>query len=234
MNFVKRRKTSSKLDIPDGARKEMEFLFLHDIVSKVEKYNIPSALIINIDQTPLKYVPVGNETLAARGEQSVTIEGSADKRSITGTFAISFNGDFLLMQLIYGGKPSQSLPRFEFPRGFSLSTNPKHFSNTEESLKCLKEVVNPYVKHQRQLLKLSTNQKALVIMDVFTGQMMTAVLEAFKEANVCIVNVPANMTKFYQPLDLMVNGYAKRFLKRKFNEWYSGQVKAQLDNGVSR
>ena len=233
MNFVKRRKTSAKVDISDGARKEIEFLFLHDIVSKVEKYNIPSALIINIDQTPLKYVPVGNETLAARGEQSVTIEGSADKRSITGTFAISFNGDFLPMQLIYGGKTSQSLPRFEFPRGFSLSTNPKHFSNTEESLKFLKEVINPYVKHQRQLLKLSTNQKALVIMDVFTGQMTTAVLEAFKEANVCIVNVPANMTKFYQPLDLTVNGYAKRFLKRKFNEWYSGQVKAQLDNGVS-
>ena len=38
---------------------------------------------------------------------------------------------------------------------------------------------------------------------------------------------------FYQPLDLTVNGYAKRFLKRKFSEWYSGQVKAQLDDGIS-
>ena len=61
MNFVKRRKTSSKVDIPDGARKEIEFLFLHEIVSQVEKYDIPPALIINIDQTPLKY-----ETLAAK------------------------------------------------------------------------------------------------------------------------------------------------------------------------
>ena len=52
-------------------------------------------------------------------------------------------------------------------------------------------------------------------------------------ANICIVNVPANMTKFYQPLDLKVNGYAKRFLKRKFNEWYSGQVKTQLDKGIN-
>ena len=41
------------------------------------------------------------------------------------------------------------------------------------------------------------------------------------------------MTKFYQPLDLTVNGYAKQFLKCKFNEWYSGQVKAQLDNWIS-
>ena len=64
MNFVKRRKTSSKVDIPDKARKEIEFLFLHEIVTKVEKHNIPPELILNIDQTPLKYVPVGNETLA--------------------------------------------------------------------------------------------------------------------------------------------------------------------------
>ena len=66
-------------------------------------------------------------------------------------------------------------------------------------------------------------------MDVSTGQMTTVVLET----DICIANVPANMTKFYQPLDLMVNGFAKRFIKSKFNEWYSGQVKAQLDDGIS-
>ena len=32
----------------------------HDIVAK---YDIPSALVVNIDQTPLKHVPVGNETM---------------------------------------------------------------------------------------------------------------------------------------------------------------------------
>ena len=41
------------------------------------------------------------------------------------------------------------------------------------------------------------------------------------------------MTKYYQPLDLTANGYAKRFLKSKFTEWYSSQVRAYLDNGVS-
>ena len=64
MNFVKRRKISSKVDIPDKAHKEIEFLFLHEIVTKVEKHNIPPELILNIDQTLLKYVPVGDETLA--------------------------------------------------------------------------------------------------------------------------------------------------------------------------
>ena len=31
----------------------------------------------------------------------------------------------------------------------------------------------------------------------------------------------------------MINGYAKRFLKRKFNEWHSGQMKGQLDDAIS-
>ena len=209
MNFVKRRKTSSKVDIPDKARKEIEFFFLHEIVTKVEKHNIPPKLILNIDQTPLKNVPVGNETVAPRGETSVTIEGSSDKRSITGTFAISLHGHFLPMQLIYGGKTSQSLPRYRFPKGVCLSFNPKHFSNTNKSIKFLKEIITPYVVKQRKLLKCQVDQKALVIMDVFTGQMTMEVLNAYEEANILIINIPANMMKYYQPLDLTVNGYAK-------------------------
>ena len=89
----KRRKTSSVVDIPDSARKEIEYLFLHDIVDTVEKYEIP--LSLNLDQTPLKYVPVDNETMALSGSQSVTIEGSSDKRCITGTFTIAMHGEFL-------------------------------------------------------------------------------------------------------------------------------------------
>ena len=49
MNFVKRRKTSSKVDLPDKARKEIKFLFLHEIVTKVEKHNIPPELILNVE-----------------------------------------------------------------------------------------------------------------------------------------------------------------------------------------
>ena len=126
-------------------------------------------MIINIDETLLKYVPVRNETLAAGGEHSGTIEGDRNKRLITGTFTISLHGEFLPMQLIYGGKTTQSLLRFEFSSDFYLSVNPKHSVNTKESFKFLDEVIKRYVKKQRQILKRSTDQKAVVIMDIFTG-----------------------------------------------------------------
>ena len=52
-----------------------------------------------------------------------------------------------------------------------------------------------------------------------------------EENNILLTNVPANMTKFYQPLDLRVNGYAKRFIAKKFNGWYSNQISKQLEDG---
>ena len=51
-------------------------------------------MIINIDQTLLKYVPTGNFTLAAKGSTTVTVEGGSDKRCITGTFGVTFTNKF--------------------------------------------------------------------------------------------------------------------------------------------
>ena len=135
MGFVRRMKTTGKPEIPPGAKKEAELLYLHDIVAYIKEYDIPSNLVMNLDQTPLKYVPVSHHTLAKKGKKSVAIAGSSDNRSITGTFIITLDGKFLQLQLIYGGKTEQSLPRFKFPDNFTLSANPKHFNNTEESIK---------------------------------------------------------------------------------------------------
>ena len=37
MEYVGRRHTSTKVDIPDVARKEIEYVFLYKTVSKIEK-----------------------------------------------------------------------------------------------------------------------------------------------------------------------------------------------------
>ena len=117
MGFVRRRGTTAKFEIADGAFKEL-LLFTHDIVSKVDKYNIPDSLIINIDQTPTKYVPVSRSTLAKKNSKAVAIKGSSDKRSITATFSITFSGKFLPMQLIYGEKTKNLCPDSNFPMIF--------------------------------------------------------------------------------------------------------------------
>ena len=94
-DFARRRKTSTYVDLPESARKEIECLFLYEIVPKVEKNAIPDSLTISFDQTPLKMVQCGNNTLAKENSKAVAIVGADDKRSITALIAliviISFN-----------------------------------------------------------------------------------------------------------------------------------------------
>ena len=112
MGFSRRRKTSTKVDLLESARKEIEYLFLYEIVSKVEENTISDSLAINFDQTPLKMVQCGNNTFAKKNRKVVTIVGADDKRSITAIFSITLSRKFLPIQLIYGGKTSQSFSRY--------------------------------------------------------------------------------------------------------------------------
>ena len=104
MSFVRYMKTSSKVTIPGGARKKLEYFFRHEIVAMIEKYKILHSMRINIDETPLKYVSVENFTLVQKGSTAVIVGGVNDKRCIAGTFGISFKGNFLPIKLIYAGK----------------------------------------------------------------------------------------------------------------------------------
>ena len=94
MSFVKRAATTTRPEIPEGgARKEAEIIF---------------HIIKNIDQTPLKFAPASSQTMATKNSKHVHETGFSYKQAITGTFGILLSNRFLPMQLIYGGKTTQS------------------------------------------------------------------------------------------------------------------------------
>ena len=175
-------------------------------------------MILNLDQTPSKLIQTSCYTLAKGGSKDIPLAGSSDKRTITATFVISLSGNFLPIQLIYGGKTDRSIPRVKFPPSFSLSANPKH-SNTKEAIKVTNDVVIPYIKRERARLSLDENQTAILIMDVFRGQMTNEIISLLKENNIILIRVPANMTHIFQPLDLTVNQWAKNFMRDRFSQW---------------
>ena len=181
----------------------------------MEKYQIPPSLIIDFDQTPSKYVQISSNKMKKKGTKKVPISGIDNKRSITATFSITMKNKCLPMQLIYKGKTTQSLPKIQFPNGFSLSANLKHYSNETESLKFLKEIILPYVKTERERLGLET-QPALLIYDVFRGQTTDKFLDVLKDNNILSTKIPPNMIHVFQPLDLIVNKFAKDFMKVNF------------------
>ena len=101
------------------------------------------------------------------------------------------------------------MPKVKFPDSFSLSVNEKRFSNTNESLKLIEDIITSYVEKERGKLGLSDNQPALVIFDVFSGQMTDPVLQKLKDNFIKVVKVLANMTNLFQPLDLTELGLLK-------------------------
>ena len=136
INFAKRRKNSSKLNIQEGVHNKIEFIFLHEILSKL--WSTTHHLCSNqFRPNPNQIRPSWqwNPYNAGRAfSNNWAIAGSADKR---------ING---AQQRVF------QRSRDNFLSGSSQSySNPKLFPNTVESL----EVIIPYVKNQQRQVKLS-------------------------------------------------------------------------------
>lgn len=111
-----------------------------------------------ISQTSLKYVLVGNVTLAIKE----TVCNNARKQR----FGISLNNIFLPKQLDYAGKSEQSFPRYKSLHEFSLSINPTHYFNSMESNKLTDEVIAPYLKNKVKNISLPPIHKGFLIRSI--------------------------------------------------------------------
>ena len=145
LNFVRRTVTTSRPVVIEALWIEIWTLFLRNICTLVQTYNIPDELIINVDQTPSKYMPTSSVTTAEKNSKHVPKQEVDDKCAITLTLAKTLSGDMLPFQMIYTGKTSCSLPAAKFPKSFLLGFNKLHWSNEEETFFLLKEVISPYI-----------------------------------------------------------------------------------------
>ena len=133
--------TTSRPIVASSLREEVRTQLHNDIASAVLKCNIPDELILNIDQTPSNFMPTENVTMAETGSKYVSRKSGNNKRGITVILSETITGKIFPFQLIYTGKTARSLPSVEFPNGFCLSYNPKHWSNEYETINLLDSVV---------------------------------------------------------------------------------------------
>ena len=151
-------------------------------------------------------------------------QGADDKHAITLTLAETLSGDMLPFQMIYTDKTSRSLPTAEFPEGFLLGFNKSHWSNEEETLRLLKEVISAYITKVKKKLKLPQNQVACLIWDAFKAQSIEKVKLELEHLNIKDVEVPKNMTHLLQPLDLTTNGVVKKMEQREFRDYFTNCI----------
>ena len=104
MSYVRRFTTTGKFELPQGVKREVELLYIHDIVNLIQTHKITKLMVLNLDQTPVEYVPSGKTTLAKQSTSSVPVCSFSDKRMVIATFIITLEEIFLRMQLIYSAK----------------------------------------------------------------------------------------------------------------------------------
>ena len=142
--------------------------------------------------------------MAETGSKHVSRKGGNDKRGITVILSETITGKILPFQLIYNGKTAHSLPSVEFPNGFCLRYNPKHWSNEYETISLLESEVHPYCQ-VREELGLQNDQKALILWDAFKAQSIDKVTKELEPLHVVQVMMPKNMTHLLQPLDKCIS-----------------------------
>ena len=170
--------------------------------------------------------------LAAAGSRRVEVIGLGDKRQITATFAAALDGTFLPMQILYQGKTDRSHPNYAFPDGFDIFHTPNHWANEETCLRFFENIIFPYIEKVREEIGVPS-QKAMVLMDNFSGQKTTSLLEKLEEKGIVVVMIPAGTTDRLQPLDVSTNKAAKDFMREKFRHWYAQEVEKQLQAGTA-
>ena len=221
MNFVKRRGSTAMKMTPENFDNIKE-QFIYDVKTVVDMEDIPPELVF------ISIVPGSSWTMELKGSKRVEIAGSGDKRQITALLCGTMAGEFLAPQLIYQGKTSACLPKHKFPSDWHITCTPNHWSNESKMIEYIKLIIIPYVEQKRKELKLSKNQAALALFDVFKGH-QTPVTSLLEEHNILVVPIPANCTDRLQPMDLSINKAAKDFMRSK---WYATQVQVQLDEGA--
>ena len=203
MGYVMRKACSkSKVDVAQFEVLKGEFLF--EIQNIVCMDSVPPELVINFDQTALNYVPIPDWTMEKEGTKRVEIIAKDDKRQLTAVFAGSATGEFLPLQLIYEGKTDRCLPYYNFPSSWHITKTPAHWSNELTMKEYFTEIILPYVNEKKRILKLSSDQPALLIFDNFKAQCTPSFLTLLDANKINVVIIPPNCTDRLQPVSTMI------------------------------
>ena len=165
MGFAKCIFTTAAKKLMSEEFEDAKAQLLEDIETVAKLKDIPPQLVINLDQTVVKYTPVSSWTLEKKGAKCVEIIGTDDKRQITATVAGTMSGELLPTQLIYGGKTPAYLPKVNFSTKWSKKFTPNHWANEDTVLSYIYNILLLYISKVHKDLHLPTSHAALLIID---------------------------------------------------------------------
>jgi hypothetical protein len=208
----------------------------------VKDEQIPSALIVNSDQTQVVLAQGCHMTYASSGAKQVATVGVEEKRAITILPSVTNHGLLLPIQAIHKGQNPKSLPsptarsRYESEKAgflFELSKTSTYWSTIATMQNFVNVTLAPYFGSIREELGLDQDQMALWLIDCWSVHRSKEFLEwmASKHPTIIVLFIPAGMTGLFQPCDVGLQRIFKHSLKKSAHEDVVREVLSQLESG---
>jgi hypothetical protein len=235
--------TKAAQKLPVNAEEQCENAFLRR-AWLIKEHSIPAEFVINADQTGVVYLPGSRMTWAPIGSKQVSMIGNEEKRAFTTLLAINAAVGRLPIQCVYEGRTNKSTPKKSAPYRkdcddanfhFIFSGTGNHWSNQKTMREWVELVVIPYLERERERLGLHPNQKALLIIDVWSVHRSAEFQDWMREnyPNIIIDFIPGGCTGIGQPLDVGINRPFKHAVKVAYHAWLVETLIEQRSKGKS-
>ena len=196
-------------------------LFWNEVHKCIKEEGFTKYNIFNMDETPLFFNMVPNTTIAKRGKKSIIIKTqNQQKCRISVLLCIAADGSKLPPLIILKGKSGGIIEK-------NISKN--NLVITKKCYVCVNDnawSTDSIIKHWfynvwLRYIKIEENlceNAGYLILDKASSHLTNNVLEMFKNNNQFISFIPAGLTRFIQPLDVVINKPFKDALRKKYIE----------------
>ena len=131
LDWVKKRYTTAKTEMNPALYEELTFYWKRKIANVIFEHKIQKEMILSFHQTALGFPAQNKFTFTGKVVHSVPIANVDNQRQITATFCVNTVGDFLPVQLIYGGVTDKCHLKVKFPELFHITHSQNHWSNED-------------------------------------------------------------------------------------------------------
>ena len=197
-------------------------LFWNEVHSTIKNNGLGRCNIFNMDESPIFFNMVPKKTIAKRGKKTILIKTqSQEKVRISIILTISADGDKLKPLIIFKGKTGGLIEK-------NLSKNSYVISNkcvicVNQNAWATDSIIkvwfnNIWLEYLRKAENLCENV-GYIILDRATSHQTPEILDTFKTQDKFVTFIPPGLTRFIQPLDVVVNKPFKDHLRKKYIEY---------------
>lgn len=217
--IVIRAKTHESQRLPQEVMDEAKG-FVNRIRPSANMPNRDKRFIINMDQTPVFFSMVPNNTLQQRGSRTVNVRASSGSTiRITAAVTVTAAGGRLPLLIVYKGKPNGRIARdFKDPtKGYPVdcfyACQDRAWMDKVVMLDWVDQVLKPYVE------TAPPGVVPLLFLDSYKCHLLTEVVGKIQDLGVEVQHIPGGCTGLTQPVDVGINKPLKNEIRHNWEKF---------------